>query len=148
MAISLYTYLRNETWATFSGIRLKHRPLRNCAGCTCTLSEQLRDQLQQIESDKQDLETQTLDRIANLESRNLELREQIRQVEADKRYIETQKIRYEREVRKLKSESEQTQEPAAHHRYHRGRGRCIPGHRQEQRRSEISRTELPEHQPG
>ena len=31
-AISLYTYLRNETWATFSAIRLKHRPLRNCAG--------------------------------------------------------------------------------------------------------------------
>ena len=76
-----------------------------------TLSEQLRDQLQQIESDKQDLETQTLDRIANLESRNLELREQIRQVEADKRYIETQKIRYEREVRKLKSESEQLRSP-------------------------------------
>jgi proteasome regulatory subunit len=32
-------------------------------------------------------------------------------VEADKRYIETQKIRYEREVRKLKSESEQLRSP-------------------------------------
>ena len=44
-----------------------------------------------------------------MESRNLELREQLRQVESDKRYIETQKIRYEREVRKLKSEIEQLQ---------------------------------------
>ena len=39
------------------------------------------------------------------------LREQIRQVESDKRYIETQKIRYEREVRKLKSEIEQLRSP-------------------------------------
>ncbi len=52
-----------------------------------------------------------LDRVNTLESRNLELREQIRQVEADKRYIETQKIRYEREVRKLKSEIEQLRSP-------------------------------------
>jgi proteasome regulatory subunit len=46
-----------------------------------------------------------------METRNLELREQIRQVESDKRYIETQKIRYEREVRKLKSEIEQLRSP-------------------------------------
>ncbi len=52
-----------------------------------------------------------MDRVGNLESRNLELREQLRQVEADKRYIETQKIRYEREVRKLKSESEHSAAP-------------------------------------
>jgi proteasome regulatory subunit len=52
-----------------------------------------------------------MERVGNLESRNLELREQLRQVEADKRYIETQKIRYEREVRKLKSESEQLRSP-------------------------------------
>ena len=71
-----------------------------------SLSEQLREQLSQIESDKHDLEVQMMERVGNLESRNLELREQLRQVEADKRYIETQKIRYEREVRKLKSESE------------------------------------------
>jgi proteasome regulatory subunit len=50
-------------------------------------------------------------RVGNLESRNLELREQLRQTETDKRYIETQKIRYEREVRKLKSESEQLRTP-------------------------------------
>lgn len=76
-----------------------------------TMSEQLRDQLQQIENDKHDLETQMIERVNNLESRNLELREQLRQVEADKRYIETQKIRFEREVRKLKSESEQLRSP-------------------------------------
>ena len=76
-----------------------------------TLSEQLRGQLSQIENDKHELELQMMDRVGNLESRNLELREQLRQVEADKRYIETQKIRYEREVRKLKSESEQLRSP-------------------------------------
>jgi len=52
-----------------------------------------------------------LDRVTNMETRNLELREQIRQIESDKRYIETQKIRYEREVRKLKSEIEQLRSP-------------------------------------
>jgi proteasome regulatory subunit len=76
-----------------------------------TLSEQLREQLSQIEIDKHELEIQMTERIGNLESRNLELREQLRQVETDKRYIETQKIRYEREVRKLKSESEQLRSP-------------------------------------
>ena len=76
-----------------------------------TLSEQLRGQLSQIENDKHELEVQMMERVGNLESRNLELREQLRQVEADKRYIETQKIRYEREVRKLKSESEQLRSP-------------------------------------
>jgi len=76
-----------------------------------TLSEQLREQLGQIESDKHELEAQMRERVGNLESRNLELREQLRQTEADKRYIETQKIRYEREVRKLKSESEQLRSP-------------------------------------
>lgn len=76
-----------------------------------TLSEQLREQLAQIENDKHELEAQMTERVGNLESRNLELREQLRQVETDKRYIETQKIRYEREVRKLKSESEQLRSP-------------------------------------
>ncbi len=52
-----------------------------------------------------------LERVNSMEARNLELREQIRQMESDKRYIETQKIRYEREVRKLKSEIEQLRSP-------------------------------------
>jgi len=75
------------------------------------LYRSLSEQLSQIETDKHDLEAQMLERVSNLESRNLELREQLRQIEADKRYIETQKIRYEREVRKLKSESEQLRSP-------------------------------------
>ncbi|MEI8330741.1 MAG: proteasome-activating nucleotidase [Methanomicrobiales archaeon] len=52
-----------------------------------------------------------MERVGNLESRSLELREQLRRSETDKRYIETQKIQYEREVRKLKSESEQLRSP-------------------------------------
>jgi proteasome regulatory subunit len=76
-----------------------------------SLSEQLRDQLVQIENEKHDLEEQLSKRILDLEARNIELREQLRQSETDKRYIETQKIRYEREVRKLKSESEQLRSP-------------------------------------
>jgi len=76
-----------------------------------SLSEQLRDQLIQIENEKHELEDQMGKRILDIEARNMELREQLRQTEADKRYIETQKIRYEREVRKLKSESEQLRSP-------------------------------------
>ena len=76
-----------------------------------SLSEQLRDQLVQIENDKHELEEQTNKRVLDLEARNLELREQLRQTDADRRYIETQKIRFEREVRKLKSESEQLRSP-------------------------------------
>jgi proteasome regulatory subunit len=76
-----------------------------------SLSEQLRDQLVQIENDKHDLEEQMNKRVLDLEARNIELREQLRQTDADRRYIETQKIRFEREVRKLKSESEQLRSP-------------------------------------
>ncbi|HDS62685.1 MAG TPA: AAA family ATPase [Methanofollis liminatans] len=52
-----------------------------------------------------------LERITNLENRNLELRERMRQMESEKRYVETQKIRYEREMRKLRSEIEQLRSP-------------------------------------
>jgi proteasome regulatory subunit len=76
-----------------------------------SLSEQLRDQMVQMETDKHDIEEQMNKRILDLEARNMELREQLRQLDTDKRYIETQKIRYEREVRKLKSESEQLRSP-------------------------------------
>jgi proteasome regulatory subunit len=76
-----------------------------------SLSEQLRDQLVQTENDKRELEEQMNKRILDLEARNLELREQLRQTDADRRYIETKKMQYEREVRKLKSESEQLRSP-------------------------------------
>lgn len=52
-----------------------------------------------------------MERISNLENRNLELRERMRQLESEKRYVETQKIRYEREMRKLRSEIEQLRSP-------------------------------------
>ena len=59
----------------------------------------------------EDIYQYLLERITNLENRNLELREQFRQMESEKRYVETQKIRYERELRKLKSEIEQLRSP-------------------------------------
>jgi proteasome regulatory subunit len=76
-----------------------------------SLSEQLRDQLVQVENDKQAIEEQLNKRVLDLEARNMELREQLRQTDADKRYIETKKMQYEREIRKLKSESEQLRSP-------------------------------------
>ena len=111
MTISLYTLFEERDVGDILRDTAEPQTPEELCRLYRTLSEQLRDQLQRIESDKQDLETQMLERVTNLESRNLELREQIRQVEADKRYIETQKIRYEREVRKLKSESEQLRSP-------------------------------------
>jgi proteasome regulatory subunit len=59
----------------------------------------------------EELLTYTLERIAGLESRNIELREQVRQLESDRRFQDSQKIRYEREIRKLKSEVEQLRSP-------------------------------------
>ncbi|MDO9540007.1 MAG: proteasome-activating nucleotidase [Methanocalculus sp.] len=52
-----------------------------------------------------------LERLSELESRNQELREELRQSKTDKQYLETQKVRYEREVRKLRSEIEQMRSP-------------------------------------
>jgi len=60
---------------------------------------------------EEELAKYMLDRISELENRNLQLREQLRQVESDKRYIEGQKIRFEREIRKLKSEVEKLRSP-------------------------------------
>ena len=112
-----------------------------------SLTEQLREQLQQIESDKHDLEAQMLDRVGNLESRNLELREQFRQVEADKRYIETQKIRYETGSPEIQKRERAAPEPAADHRHDRRRGRCNPGYCPEQCRTTVFGPEFTEHQP-
>ncbi len=61
--------------------------------------------------DEEEVYKYLLDRINELEKRNMELREQSRQLEAEKRYGDTQKIRYEREIRKLKSEIEQLRSP-------------------------------------
>jgi proteasome regulatory subunit len=61
--------------------------------------------------DEEEVYKYLLDRINELEKRNMELREQARQLESEKRYGDTQKIRYEREIRKLKSEIEQLRSP-------------------------------------
>jgi len=55
---------------------------------------------------EEELKQYLLDRIARLESRNMELKEHARQLDIEKKNIESQKIRYEREIRKLKSEIE------------------------------------------
>ncbi|GAA5262633.1 proteasome-activating nucleotidase [Methanocalculus sp. MC3] len=52
-----------------------------------------------------------LERLTELEGRNQELREELRQSKTDRQYLETQKVRYEREVRKLRSEIEQMRSP-------------------------------------
>ncbi len=52
-----------------------------------------------------------IERVSAMESQNQDYKEQIRQLEADKRYTETQKLRYEREVRKLKGEVENLKTP-------------------------------------
>ena len=54
---------------------------------------------------KEDIVKYLLDRISNLENRNIQLREQIRQLETGKRYVDSQKKRYERDIRKLKRKS-------------------------------------------
>jgi len=51
------------------------------------------------------------DKISILEKRNAELREKIRQFEVDKRDADNLKIRYERELRKVKSEIEHLKTP-------------------------------------
>ncbi|TRZ68585.1 MAG: AAA family ATPase [Methanothrix sp.] len=54
-----------------------------------------------------DFSRYVLDRMRQLEERNLVLREQKDRVEGEKRIIENQKLKFEREARKLRSELEQ-----------------------------------------
>ncbi len=59
----------------------------------------------------EDMKEYLLNRIAALESKNMQFKEQVRQLDIDKKNIENQKIRYEREIRKLKSEVEKLRSP-------------------------------------
>jgi proteasome regulatory subunit len=59
----------------------------------------------------EDMKEYLLNRIAALESKNMQFKEQVRQLDSDKKNIENQKIRYEREIRKLKSEVEKLRSP-------------------------------------
>jgi len=52
-----------------------------------------------------------LDKVRQLEERNLKLKEEYSRVESEKRSVENEKLRYEREVRKLKSELERLKTP-------------------------------------
>jgi proteasome regulatory subunit len=65
------------------------------------------------ESEKKgnDFSEYLLDRVRQLEERNLKLRDANRKVENEKRSAENQKVRYEREVRKLRSELERLKGP-------------------------------------
>lgn len=63
------------------------------------------------EIEDEDLKQYLLNRIAVLESKNMQYKEQVRQLDIEKKNIENQKIRYEREIRKLKSEVEKLRSP-------------------------------------
>ncbi|KAF1075235.1 proteasome-activating nucleotidase [Methanogenium sp. MK-MG] len=59
----------------------------------------------------EDLNEYLLNRIAALESKNIQFKEQVRQLDIEKKNVENQKTRYEREIRKLKSEVEKLRSP-------------------------------------
>ncbi|MHC1567035.1 MAG: proteasome-activating nucleotidase [Candidatus Syntropharchaeia archaeon] len=63
------------------------------------------------EKDKDEFSRYLLDRLRQLEERNLRLREETKKMESEKRFVENQKVKYEREVRKLRSELERLRTP-------------------------------------
>ncbi len=66
----------------------------------------MEDSVDEGERKDNDFSEYLLDRVRQLEERNLKLREVNRKIENEKRSAENQKVRYEREVRKLRSELE------------------------------------------
>ena len=66
----------------------------------------MEDSIDEGERKDNDFSEYLLDRVRQLEERNLKLRESNRKIENEKRSAENQKVRYEREVRKLRSELE------------------------------------------
>lgn len=71
----------------------------------------MEDSLDESEKKGNDFSEYLLDRVRQLEERNLKLRDANRKVENEKRSAENQKVRYEREVRKLRSELERLKGP-------------------------------------
>jgi proteasome regulatory subunit len=69
------------------------------------------DSFDESEKKGSDFSEYLLDRVRQLEERNLKLRDANRKVENEKRSAENQKVRYEREVRKLRSELERLKGP-------------------------------------
>ena len=71
----------------------------------------MEDSFDESEKKGSDFSEYLLDRVRQLEERNLKLRDANRKVENEKRSAENQKVRYEREVRKLRSELERLKGP-------------------------------------
>ncbi len=63
------------------------------------------------EPERDDFSKYLLDRVRQLEEKNLRLWEEYRRIENERRFAENQKIQYERETRKLKSELERLKGP-------------------------------------
>ncbi len=61
--------------------------------------------------EREDFSKYLLDRVRQLEEKNLKLWEEYRRIESERRFAENQKIQYERETRKLKSELERLKGP-------------------------------------
>ena len=63
------------------------------------------------DTEQDDLSKYLLDRVSQLEEKNLRLWEEYRRIESERRFAENQKIQYEREIRKLRSELERLKGP-------------------------------------
>ena len=64
-----------------------------------------------LRKDVDDHSKYLMDRLRQLEEKNLKLREDSRRIETEKKFAENQKIKYEREVRRLRSELERLKAP-------------------------------------
>ena len=64
-----------------------------------------------VKKDVDDHSKYLMDRLRQLEEKNLKLREDGRRIETEKKFAESQKIKYEREVRRLRSEIERLKAP-------------------------------------
>lgn len=64
-----------------------------------------------VKKDVDDHSKYLMDRLRQLEEKNLKLREDSRRIETEKKFAESQKIKYEREVRRLRSEIERLKAP-------------------------------------
>ncbi|MDI6859663.1 MAG: proteasome-activating nucleotidase [Methanocellales archaeon] len=64
-----------------------------------------------VDTERSEFSKYLLDRVRQLEEKNLRLWEEYRRIESERRFAENQKIQYEREIRKLRSELERLKGP-------------------------------------
>ncbi|MDI6640442.1 MAG: proteasome-activating nucleotidase [Methanocellales archaeon] len=64
-----------------------------------------------VDTERDEFSKYLLDRVRQLEEKNLRLWEEYRRIESERRFAENQKIQYEREIRKLRSELERLKGP-------------------------------------